>query len=104
MPYAKTTSVEQRLAIVAQFERSGLTLKEFGRQQGINEATLGWWRRIARHTEQNSSKVELVEIGAKRSNADRAVEVVLPNGICLRVPAGFERRSLEEILAVVRAC
>jgi transposase-like protein len=104
MTYAKMTPVEQRVAVVAEWERSGLTMNEFCQRRGINPSTLGWWRRELRRRGDRKKAVELVEIRPAGTEAERAVEVVLANGIRLRVPVGFERRSLEEILAVVRAC
>lgn len=104
MRYAKMRPVEQRVAVVAEWERSGLTMNEFCQGRGINPSTLGWWRRELRRRGERKQAVELVEIRPTGSDAERAVEVVLANGIRLRVPAGFEGRWLEEILAVVRAC
>lgn len=104
MRYAKMTPVEQRVAVVAEWERSGLTMNEFCQRRGLNASTLGWWRRRLRGREEGNKAVELVEIRPSGTAAERAVEIVLANGIRLRVPVGFERRSLEEILAVVRAC
>ena len=104
MAYAKITPMAQRLALIAEWERSGQTINEFCRRRGINESTFGWWRREIGRAEKQTSAVELVEIETSSSSPQRAVEVVLPNGISLRVPGGFERRALEEILAIVRAC
>lgn len=105
MAYAKITPMAQRLALIAEWERSGQTINEFCRRRGINESTFGWWRRERkRHEQGQAPAVELVEIGTSDGAGERAVEVMLANGIRLRVPAGFERRSLEEILAIVRAC
>jgi hypothetical protein len=104
MGNARVTPMAQRVALIAEWERSGQTIIEFCQRRGINESTFGWWRREIARARKPASAVELVEIETKASSPARAVEVVLPNGIAVRVPVGFERRSLVEILAVVSAC
>ena len=104
--YAKATPPDQRLALLAEWERSGQTIEEFCSVRGIRAATFGHWRREAERAQGATTlpAVRLVEIGARGTSHGRAIEVLLANGIQLRVPPGFERRSLEELLAVVRAC
>jgi hypothetical protein len=90
--------------LVAEWQRSGVSTREFCERRGVKLGTFSWWRQeLARRGHGRQPRVEMVEVGTPVV-ADRAVEVVLPNGIRLRVPVGFERRSLEELLGVVRAC
>lgn len=104
--YAKATPLDQRLALLAEWEHSGKTVEEFCSVRGIKAATFENWRRVAGRGRSTVPLpvVQLVEIGERGASNGRAIEVVLTNGIQLRVPPGFERRSLEELLAVVRAC
>src|ERR1700693_476078 len=46
-----TTSVRahQMRRVLAGWQRSGLTLREFGEKHRIPLSTLSWWRRIFRH-------------------------------------------------------
>ena len=46
-----TTSVRARQMRrgLAGWQRSGLTLREFGEKRGIPLSTLSWWRRVFRH-------------------------------------------------------
>src|ERR1700730_10731529 len=46
-----TTSVRARQMrrVLAGWQRSGLTLREFGEKRGIPLSTLTWWRRVFRH-------------------------------------------------------
>ena len=46
-----TTSVRARQMrrVLAHWQRSGLTLREFGEKRGIPLSTLTWWRRVFRH-------------------------------------------------------
>jgi hypothetical protein len=43
-----TTSVRPRQMrrVLARWQRSGLTLREFGEKRGIPLSTLTWWRRV----------------------------------------------------------
>ena len=34
--------------VLGRWQRSGLTLREFGQQRGIPVSTLGWWRQVFR--------------------------------------------------------
>ncbi len=45
-----TTSVRARQMrrVLARWQRSGLTLREFGQQRGILPSTLSWWRQVFR--------------------------------------------------------
>jgi transposase-like protein len=105
MAYAKRKTAEERAALVAQWECSGSSVAEFCRQHEIKEGTFDAWRRaVASTASPEAATVQLVEIGVSVAKMRESIEVVLPNGICVRVPAGFERRSLEEILDVVRSC
>lgn len=95
---------EHWAGVLAEWQRSGLPTREFCERRGVKLGTFSWWRQeLARRARRQRPSVELVEI-ARPVVTERAVEVVLPNGIRLRVPVGFERRSLEELLGVVRAC
>ncbi len=45
-----TTSLRARQMrrVLARWQRSGLTLREFGEKRGIPPSTLNWWRRVFR--------------------------------------------------------
>jgi transposase-like protein len=96
----------QWAVLVEQWEGSGTTMREFCARHGVQHSTFAWWRHeLSRRKRKNTGTIELVEIAVPGSGAsERVIEVVLSNGIRLRVPAGFERRALEELLAVVRGC
>src|SRR5260370_31293020 len=46
-----TTAVRARQMrrVLGHWQRSGLTLREFGEKRGIPLSTLTWWRRVFRH-------------------------------------------------------
>ncbi len=48
--FGSTTSLgaRQMRRVLARWQRSGLTLREFGEKRGIPPSTLNWWRRVFR--------------------------------------------------------
>jgi len=100
---------------VAAFEASGLSAQEFCRQRGIRPAHLSNWRRRladrdAANAEQQSghpdfAQVRLDEPSATseeiRRGADIAMEVVLGNGIVLRIADQCSMNLLASVISVV---
>jgi hypothetical protein len=100
---------------LARWERSGLSLREFGQQRGIPLSTLTWWRQVFRR------KGEPVSTALKSGPATDAVvftevvrpatvpttpavlEIVLRNGHVVRVPAGADSDTLQRALHVLQA-
>jgi hypothetical protein len=114
-----TTSprARQMRRMLARWERSGLTLREFGQQRGIPLSTLTWWRQVFRRAG------EPVNPASKSTPASDAVlftevprpvtvpttppvlEIVLRNGHVLRVPTGADTDTLQRVLrALQTAC
>jgi hypothetical protein len=103
--------------VSARWQRSGLTLREFGQQRGIPLSTLTWWRQVFRRAG------EPVKPESKRAPVNDAVvftevprpatvpttppvlEIVLRSGHVLRVPAGADTTTLQRVLQVLQtAC
>ena len=114
-----TTSrrARQMRRVLARWQRSGLTLREFGQQRGIPLSTLTWWRQVFRRAG------EPVDPASKRTPASDAVvftevprpatvpttppvlEIVLRSGHVVRVPAGADGDTLQRVLQVLQtAC
>ena len=102
--------------VLAEHERSGLSVAEFARRRGISAGSLGWWRHVARRraAEQRGTKARatrperdrFVEVrvspaqGEVAGDASRGMlEVVVPGGCVVRVPAHFEVDALRRLLA-----
>jgi transposase len=111
---------------VRRWERSGLTAREFASRLQINPQTLKWWR-WALASEQESGAaaaspvaaaqfVELVHSGDQvvRSPGDEAaravgvptgpsalVEVHLPSGVRVVVPAGVDAEAVGRLIAAL---
>jgi hypothetical protein len=108
-----TTSVraQQMRRVLAGWQGSGLTLREFGERQGIALSTLTWWRRVFRHAgdeEGNGVAAEnpvvFTEVPAP-ANVPRTaavLEIVAPSGHLVRVPAGADSDTLQRVLQVLQ--
>src|SRR5712692_773808 len=97
-----TTSVRARQMrrMLARWQRSGLTLREFAEKRGIPLSTLSWWRRVFRcagDEEGNGVAAETPVVFTEVPKPAKApetpsvvLEIVLHNGHIVRVPAGAD--------------
>ena len=111
-----TTSVRARQMrrVLAGWQRSGLTLREFGEKRGIPLSTLSWWRRVFRRAgneEENGTAAENAVVftevppPANVPGTSSVLEIVLPSGPLVRVPAGADTATLQRVLqALQTAC
>ena len=108
-----TNSVRARemRRVLADWQRSGLRLREFGEQRGFPLSTLRWWRRVfraagagVRHGVAGEPAVEFTEVPAPVSvpRNPPVLEIVLASGHLIRVPAGADRATLEQVLAALQ--
>jgi hypothetical protein len=120
-----STRAQEMRRVLQQWERSGLTLEEFGQRQSIPRTTLVWWRHVFRHARKKRRvanggrpyppdrgragapavfrEVQLTRSGTRPAPA--VLEVVLRSGHVLHVPAGVEATTLQAVIAVLeRAC
>jgi hypothetical protein len=108
--------------LVKDWRRSGLSVRAFCEWHALSEPSFYAWRReLAKRDREAASNrarrsgrpgrprilaapflpVQVVADVAQDSEAGRCVEVQLPSGVCLRVPAGFDRQTLRDVLAAV---
>ncbi len=110
----RSPRARQMRRVLARWQRSGLTLREFGQQRGIPLSTLTWWRQVFRRAG------EQVDVAPKSAPASDAVvftevarptarpmtvpvlEVILRSGHVLRVPAGADAETLKQVLQVLQ--
>src|SRR5258705_1519449 len=107
-----TTSprARQMRRVLARWQRSGLTLREFGQQRGIPLSTLTWWRQVFRRA---GEPVDAAPKGAPASDAvvftevprpasvpttPPVLEIVLRSGHLVRVPSGPDTTTLHRVL------
>jgi transposase len=99
---------------------SGLTVRDFCGREGLKDWTFRWWRqelvRRDRHppaalrSDQEGESTEaapaflpvhVVDLGAVSPRPAPPIEIVLPTGLVVRAPSGFDPRTLGEVLAVL---
>jgi transposase-like protein len=87
---------------LAEQARSGLTVKQFCREQGLTEWSFYTWRKRLR--EDGPVRFALVERRTTAGSAMAAsLELVLGNGERLRISAGVDRTTLRTVVEVLRA-
>ena len=96
---------------VTAWGESGLTGRDYALSAGVNEGTLRNWKsRLARRSEgpkvgraDRPGFVEVVLHGDQpgRGAEDATLELVLPNGVRVRIPAGFNPVVLQRVLQVL---
>jgi transposase-like protein len=90
-----------RTRISAQ-EQSGISVKQFCKQQGITEQSFYYWRKRLQTT--TSMRFALVEAEPLRGTAEHAaMELVLTTGERLRISAGVDAATLRQVLEALRA-
>jgi len=97
-------------------QQSGLTIREFCRREGLTESTYQFWRRELKKRGSNGQSV-IVQENSSEDNAafaavtintneilnDSAIEILMGNECRIRVPRGFDRQSLVDVLAVLES-
>jgi hypothetical protein len=108
--------------IIRRHQRSGLSVHAFCEREGLKDCNLLWWRRelYRRDREKTTAlpdssakaptrpsaspvflPVRVVETIGDQSRPSTPIEILLPDGPTLRVPAGFDPRTLGDILTVL---
>jgi hypothetical protein len=87
---------------IQECQASGLTVRDFCVQHGLEEHRFYTWRRELARRDAEAFPLVPVRIVADDVAAARgALEVVLPCGRTIRVPAGFDAPTLRQLLAVL---
>jgi len=106
------TMIEERAAIpkgaewaerIAAQQRSGMSVKQFCKEQGLTEYSFYSWRK--RLQKKEPVRFALVDRGAARQEPSTEVvlELVLVNGERLRIGAGVDPATLRRVLEALRA-
>jgi putative transposase len=87
---------------IAAQRHSGLSVKQFCKEQGLTEYSFYAWRK--RLQENGPVRFALVERSARRQErtADAAMELVLTTGERLRIGTGVDTATLRAVLDVLR--
>jgi hypothetical protein len=105
------TNIEQRAATpkadewaerIATQQRSGISVKQFCKEQGLTEYSFYAWRK--RLQKEEPVRFALVDRGAVRQGpaTEAALELVMATGERLRIGAGVDAATLRTVLEAVR--
>ena len=104
--------------LVKQWQRSRLSVREFCDWQGASEASFYAWRReLAIRDRERAAQGEtsvhdhvnvrqflpvqvVADVACGRGTGD-CLEVRLPSGVQLRIPSGFDRQTLTDVLSAL---
>ena len=88
---------------IAAQQRSGMSVKQFCKEQGLTEYSFYTWRK--RLQESGPVRFALVERSVRRQEgtAEAALELVLATGERLRIGAGVDIATLRTVLDALRA-
>ena len=87
-------------ARVREWKRSGLTAADYAEREGINASTLTWWSSELGRAALAISRPPVVEVMVAQRSAS-LLEVVLPSGVKIAVPVGFDEGTLGRLLTVL---
>lgn len=95
-------TADQRMRMVEQFRRSGLSRAAFSRQYGIPLATLSWWLAKAKRASNLPVPVVFREVrlepAATKPSNPWAMEVVGPSGLTVRCRETLAVHDLARLL------
>lgn len=106
--------------LMKEWRHSGLSVREFCDWQSVSEPSFYFWRReLAQRNRESSARrtrsakspvavqtspflpVQVIADALPESRAPACLEVRLPRGVRLRVPAGFDPQTLAQVLAAL---
>ncbi len=110
--------IEEKLRIVAEAEAPGAVFAAVARRHGISRGLLWIWRQQMRRGELRavSFQAEFMPVNVIADTSDarvsasasmpitrpESVDIILPDGTCLRVNAAIDATSLRRLLGVLR--
>jgi transposase-like protein len=86
------TKAEQRQRVVADFEQSGLSRRDYCSQHQLSVNTLDNWRRKAKAT------TKFVRVEVSRTRQHSRLTLVLTNGRRIETEAGFDEHELTRLI------
>ena len=99
---------QEHRELLERWEKSGLSLRAFGLQESVPYTRLMYWRRRLREDDAPSrerlSFVELEFSGTEsaESGSYGEYELLLPNGVSVRVGSGFDATEVRELVTIAR--
>ena len=93
----RTISGEQWRKIISEQPASGMSIAAFCRRRLLSEASFFAWRRKLT----GAARFAEVQIAPEPVPESSGIELRLSNGCCVVVRAGFDRRTLLDLLATL---
>jgi hypothetical protein len=88
--------------MIDQWRRSGRSIAAFCRDEGLNQGTFYWWRwQLKRRDQPKPAFLPVRVIADKPAMPGGGIEVVLADGRCLRVGAGFDPHTLMQVAGLL---
>jgi hypothetical protein len=99
---AATPKADEWAERIAAQQRSGISVKQFCKEQGLTEYSFYAWRK--RLQEKGPVRFALLERSARRQErgAEPVLELVLESGERLRIGTGVDTATLRTVLDVLR--
>jgi hypothetical protein len=99
---AATSKADEWAERIAAQQRSGISVKQFCKEQGVPEGSFYAWRK--RLQKKEPVRFALVDRGATRqeSATEAALELVMATGERLRIGARVDAATLRTVLEVLR--
>jgi hypothetical protein len=89
--------------MLADWQRSGLTARAFCASRQLSEASFYSWRRTLRERDRQLPATRpLPKLVPVRVVAEAVLEIVLPGGLVVRVPAGVDADAVAKLVAALR--
>lgn len=100
---AGAAKAEQWAERIAAQQRSGISVKQFCKEQGLTEYCFYSWRKRLQET--GPVRFALVDRHARRQEraSETALELVLASGERLRIGVGVDAATLRLVLEILRA-
>jgi hypothetical protein len=101
-------SIEERPAIpkvdewaerIAAQQRSGISVKQFCKEQGVTEGAFYAWRKRL----QKNEPVRFALVDRRAARPEAALELVMATGERLRIGAGVDAAALRTVMEALRA-
>lgn len=88
---------------VAAWRRCGVSVRAFCRRRDLPEASFYFWRRTLQERDEQQATARAATFVPVRVVPDAPVEIVLPSGLVMRVPAGAQAATVATLVAALRA-
>jgi hypothetical protein len=99
----KRIPIARRLEMIEEFRRSGLTRREFAKQQDVARSTLDYWIRRARKDSHLPAPILFNEIKLPdpmiSTNNGWAMEIVSRSGVTIRCREALSTNDLMQVLS-----